>query len=119
MEVDKLTVAELKNELKALKLATTGRKLEITSRLKTALDGEFGAGADSENDDTEDDDKNDDCSSSTTIHASGQSARRSVNQRATLTFKDVVDALEIFNGEASQNVHHWARNFQETPDIWG
>ena len=103
-KVDSLKLAELKEELKKRKMKTSGNKDELITRLNTVLtiedeygdkDAEDEEGEESREDDDDDQDRNSE-------NNSRNGSRR--RTKCLLTFKDVEETMEIFNGDNSIGV---------------
>lgn len=135
-DVDLLSIAELKMRLCALGLKTMGNKAVLRERLKTAIEETDESDEDEDVDDDEDehvddDEDVDDGESKEPLNKNAvkRSSKRSVNttretrrdirhiRQATLSFKDVEDALETFSGDEGENIHRWLINIEETAEL--
>lgn len=117
-----MTTVEIKQELRRRKLKTAGLKNELILRLLPFLQlerehGETGRGDDAQNKDDEDARRNreDDSEgdSSNDEDESVAEIRRGVRRSQLLTFRDVEESLETFNGDDKVDVRKWIKDFEE------
>ncbi|KAL0264002.1 UNVERIFIED_CONTAM: hypothetical protein PYX00_011196 [Menopon gallinae] len=98
-----LRVLDLREQLKATKLKSTGSKAELQNRPRAAV--ALGAGRE---DSEEEEDQNEDRES--------VAAKVSEGPRVNLTFKDVEESLTAFSGDDEKNILRWLSEFEETAE---
>ncbi|KYM98119.1 hypothetical protein ALC62_11185 [Cyphomyrmex costatus] len=136
IDVDSLKIEELKEELRRLNLRVSGSKDVLRKRLRAPLSQT--RADDDENDDDEidddencddknDDDEDDEDDTDDYVEAEGRSdvcrnVRRPVKKSTAapssqpLSFKDIEDSMQTFNGDGKQNVRKWFEEFEETAE---
>lgn len=129
--VDLLSRDALEKRLRRLGLRTTGDKATLRVRLKDALRSDD---ENKDDDDSSDDNSNDNEERAPSPRSHQQRAlkgkvgrhrtdtetlmRRDDRQQPVLTFKDVEESLETFNGDGNQSVRRWLNNFEETARMY-
>lgn len=125
LNIDELTVDELKEELRKLTLQVSGSKAVLRERLRTATrkaqvedEGKSRAGEESEEDDEDNDDRKEESSDSEEDEVHDvMVAGRKATVGPTLSFKDVEDSLQIFSGDGKQSIRKWIEEFEETCEV--
>ncbi|XP_076642233.1 uncharacterized protein LOC143353023 [Halictus rubicundus] len=112
--LDRMTIAELKQELRVRKLKKSGNKAELVARLQAALAWEAEYEDDSENDGgTTNDEEHED-----TIRHSGR-AKKTNECGTLLTFKDVEGSIPSFSGDDEISVRRWLEEFEDASALCG
>ncbi|XP_011685291.1 PREDICTED: uncharacterized protein LOC105448446 [Wasmannia auropunctata] len=115
LQVDMMTIAQLKDELRGRKLKVTGNKVDLVARLKAALVLE---NQHEDDDDDESSDESDDEMQRDDVDANG--AERNEARRRTKfvpTFKDVEESVDTFSGDDGKNVKVWIKEFEDLTKI--
>lgn len=118
LNIDALSVDELREELRKLNLQISGSKAVLRDRLRTAI-REAESSANNENEkklsdeNSEDDEEGDSDSDNEENEATGRVSAT----RLPLSFKDVEDSLQTFSGDGKRNVRKWIEEFEETCEV--
>lgn len=119
VNVDVLSVDELKEELRKMNLRISGSKAILRERLRAAI-GEIEDGDREENDEgsgqEEDGDSEEDRQEEDSVDGA-VARRRGASHRTTLTFKDVEDLLQTFSGYSKQNIRKGIEEFEDTCEL--
>lgn len=103
-QVDEMKVTQLKEELKARKLKTTGNKVDLVARLKASLvlEGQRETEDEEDEDEQEENDENDDGEHEPTSRP-----------KFIPTFKDVEESIDTFSGDDDKDIKLWVREFDD------
>jgi len=131
IDIDALSVDELKEELKKVNLRISGSKAVLRERLREFMrepessaenenerksqDEEEGDEDLEENDENNENDEKDDNNSDS--EEDEVVTRRASATKLPLSFKDVEDLLQTFSGDGKQNIRKWMEEFEETCEV--
>lgn len=110
-QIDEITVAQLKEELKGRKLKVSGNKVDLVARLKAALvlEDQHEEGSDNDESSDESEDEHDEAG------ANGNEGNRARNRSKFVpTFKDIEESIDNFSGDDGKDVKLWIKKSSKT-----
>jgi len=109
-QIDMMTIAQLKEELRGRKLKVTGNEVDLEARLKAAvaLDVQREDENISDGSNDEDDDERDDID----VQGEDNEARGRL-RKFVPTFKDVEESVDTFSGDDGKDIKSWIKEFED------
>jgi len=121
LQIDTMTVAQMKEELKRRKLKVTGNKVDLVARLKAALvldDQHEDEKDDDESSSESDDEQDDDVQNCAGANSGREDDGRRKRSKFVPTFKDVEESIDTFNGDDGKNVESWIKEFEDLAELY-
>jgi len=111
VQIWNMTITELKNELKLLKLKAINVKAELVRRLQA---GRFWP------EDQKDEDTSDGYNGNYESESEGEDRHRRISSRKNfLTFTDIEHCIDTFSGDDGMNVMWWIEDFEDMATLCG
>ncbi|XP_026828423.1 uncharacterized protein LOC113562643 [Ooceraea biroi] len=108
LDVNVLTIDELKEELRKLELPLSGSKAVLRERLRSSKRSCKTKPRSDDPDDEDDSESEDD----------EEVEERELPKRSQpLPFRDIEDSIQTFSGDGKQNVRRWIEDFEETSKV--
>jgi len=120
LQIDTMTVAQMREELKRRKLKVTGNKVDLVARLKAALvldDQHEDEKDDNEPSSESDDEQDDDVQNGAGANSDRENDGRRKRSKFVPTFKDVEESIDAFNGDDGRNVESWIKEFEDLAEL--
>lgn len=113
-QVDTMTIAQLK-EFRGRKLKVTGNKIDLVTRLKSALVLDDQREEDDDGDNEEGNDESNDERYADADGAWENEARR--RAKFVPSFRDVKELIDTFSGDEGRNVMIWIKEFEDLAEL--